>query len=57
MNAIARKAAQIYAGSDWHKLSTKEKELVAMLESRGYLTRNTPANGFVGKIGLKLKKH
>ena len=49
-NEICKKVAEIYAGKDWHKLSSKEKELVSMLEKSGYLVANKPPNGFVGKV-------
>lgn len=40
-------AAKIYAGTNWHRLSEDEEELVSLLEKGGYLT---PADqGFVGK--------
>lgn len=47
---ISKKVAEIYAGEDWHKLSSKEKELVKLLEKGGYIIPNKPDNGFVGKI-------
>jgi len=46
---ICKIAAEIYAGKDWHKLSKKEKDLVALLEEAGYIIPNNPVNGFVGK--------
>ena len=48
-NEICKKVAEIYAGKDWHKLSSKERDLIVMLEKSGYLTPNNPPNGFVGK--------
>ena len=56
---ICRKVAEIYAGKDWHKLSSKEHELVKLLEEGGHIIPNKPVNGFVGKaahiVGRKLK--
>ena len=49
-NEICKIVAEIYAGKDWHKLSSKEQELVKMLEKSGYIIPNKPENGFVGKI-------
>ncbi len=46
---IGKKVAEIYAGRDWHKLSSKELELVKLLEGAGHIIPNDPANGFVGK--------
>lgn len=46
---ICKRVAEIYAGRDWHKLSSEEKDLVKMLEKGGYVILNNPANGFVGK--------
>lgn len=50
MDEIAKLAVQTVAGKDWHKLSTKQRELVEQLEKSGYLTKNNPPNGFVGEI-------
>lgn len=47
---ICKKAAQVYANRDWHKLSEKERELVALLGKAGFIIANSPANGFVGKV-------
>ncbi len=47
---ICEKVAMIYAGRDWHKLSTAERELVELLEKGGYITPKKPADGFVGKV-------
>lgn len=46
---ICKKVAEHFAGKDWHKLSMKEREIVADLEQAGWLVRNEPPNGFVGK--------
>lgn len=55
MEKIASLAAAIYKGKDWHTLTQEERELVAALEQMGYLSRNDPSNGFVGKVQLPLK--
>ncbi len=47
---ICEIVAHIYTGKDWHKLSSKEAYLVALLEKDGYIIPNNPPNGFVGKI-------
>jgi hypothetical protein len=41
-------AAKIYAGKDWHTLSSDEQVLVNLLERIGSL--NPVRNGFVGKV-------
>jgi len=46
---ICKKAAEVYAGRDWHKLSPEEKALVELLRRSGYIKPNDPPNGFVGK--------
>lgn len=46
---ISKKAAEIYARKDWHKLSAEERDLVRMLERGRYILLNKPENGFVGK--------
>ena len=55
MEKIAFLAASIYKGKDWRTLTQEERELVATLEQMGYLSRNEPPNGFVGKVQLPLK--
>lgn len=49
LEAIARKAARIYAGRDWHRLSETEQELVEMLKQEGYLSTRQIPDGFVGR--------
>jgi hypothetical protein len=48
-NKICKKVAELFAEKDWHELSWKEREIVTELEQAGYLIRNNPTNGFVGK--------
>lgn len=47
---ICKKVAKIYAGKDWHKLSTEERDLVELLEKYGHILPINPPNGFVGKV-------
>lgn len=47
---IAKIAAKLYSGRDWHKLSQEERGLVKSLEESGLITLNSPANGFVGRV-------
>ena len=48
LEAIANQAATVYGGRDWHKLSSKERELVDLLEKSGRLAPSS-SGGFVGK--------
>jgi hypothetical protein len=48
-NAVCKKVAELFAEQDWHELSWKEREIVTDLEQLGYLVRNNPTTGFVGK--------
>jgi len=47
---ICKKVTKIYAGRNWHKLSSEEQDLVKLLEKGGYIIPNNPANGFVGMV-------
>lgn len=47
---ICKKAAEVYAGRNWHKLSQEERALVELLRRGGYIKPNDPPNGFVGKV-------
>ena len=53
---LADLVAEIYADKDWHKLSDRERRVVKILEEMGYLKRNNPANGFVGKVTLRVEQ-
>ena len=46
---IARKAARVFAGRDWHRLSEGERELVEKLKREGYLSTRQVTDGFVGR--------
>jgi hypothetical protein len=50
---ICKKAAEVFSGKDWYKLTTAETVLVEMLVQGGYIIPNSPANGFVGKPAHK----
>ncbi|MFC1731269.1 hypothetical protein ACFL6I_13125 [candidate division KSB1 bacterium] len=56
LQEIAKAAARIYAGKDWHKLSEAERKLVKLLEEVGLIIPNEPANGSVGKIVPRLRQ-
>jgi hypothetical protein len=47
MDKIAKLAAQVCEGKDWHTLNQTEQGLVAELEKVGYLSQSQ--NGFVGR--------
>lgn len=53
MKEICKMVAKIYAGKNWHKLSSKEKNLICLLEKFGYIIPNNPTNGFVGNESYK----
>jgi hypothetical protein len=46
---IARKAARVFAGRDWHRLSEEEQELVEKLKREGYLSAKQIPDGVVGR--------
>ena len=46
---IARQAAVIMGGRDWHKLTGAERALCILLEEAGYTIKKEVPNGFIGK--------
>ena len=53
LRAAANKAARVYQGRDWHDLSPDERGLCTFLELSGYLMKNDPPNGFVGRETIR----
>jgi hypothetical protein len=47
--AVCQETAKLFAERDWRGLSTLEKNVVSALTDLGFLERNKPLNGFVGK--------
>jgi hypothetical protein len=48
--AVCQETAKLFTGRDWHQLTTLEKNVVSALTDLGFLERNIPPNGFVGRI-------
>ena len=45
--------AKNLTGKDWHNLTTVEELICEVLYNRGFLLRNSPQNGFVGKVSTR----
>ena len=49
LNKVCRNMADYLHLKDWHKLNEFERQMVAKLESLGFLEKKEVADGFVGR--------